>query len=295
MGDSVLQSIARRPRDQAAVLFPRGPIGLPAMLTGVGRALERSETYDWHGLKRGRAPFALLQHTFAGRGDLAFEGRRYAVRAGETMLLYFPHDHRYRLLGGASWDFFWVCLNGSEVMRLWREVVERGGPVRMLAPGTLETAAEACRAALDGELAGPGHASGLAYAVAARLVDELAPEAGRRGERAGRAARIDRAIRYLREHLAEPIGVAEMAEAAGLSRYHFTRRFTESEGIAPGAFIVRERMKRAVALLQRGDVAIKTVARRSGYPDPNYFAKVFRRSFRVSPSAFRDHRMFRGQ
>jgi len=54
--------------------------------------------YDWHGLRRGEAPFVLLQHTLSGSGRSAVrESSHMEMRTGQTLLLSFPHDNRYWL------------------------------------------------------------------------------------------------------------------------------------------------------------------------------------------------------
>lgn len=291
MGKNVLTSLNRRPLGSEAVLFPRGSVPLHAMLTGAGREVQHAPGYDWHGLHRGRADFALLQHTFAGRGRLVYEDREHFVEAGRTMLLFFPHDNRYHAIEGEAWDFFWVGMTGLEVMRLWRQAIDRLGPVVELSEATLHHAAAACHAVLHRELRGPGHASALAYGLAATLTDDAYPPTERHRRR---PAEIQRAIDHLREHLDRSVPVEELADVAGYSKWHFSRRFAESEGVPPSEFITRQRMKAAAALLQSSGDPVKTIAYRCGYEDPNYFAKVFRRCFHVSPSDFRESRMFRG-
>lgn len=262
------------------------------MLTGAGREIQNAPDYDWHGMHRGRADFALLQHTFRGRGRLVYEGRGRFVEAGQTMLLFSPHDNRYHAIEGESWDFFWVGMTGIEVLRLWRRAIDRLGPVADLSDDVLTTAAIACHALLDGEVRGAGHASALAYSIAAMLTDDAYPPTD---HPRSRPPDIQRAIDHLRDHLDRPVAVEELADVAGYSRWHFSRRFTYIEGIPPSEFIARQRMKAAAALLQSSNDPIKTIAYRCGYEDPNYFAKVFRRCFRVSPSDFRESRMFRGK
>ena len=293
MGKNVLNALRRRDPAHAAVLFPRSTAPLHAMLTGGGRERRRSDGYDWHGLKRTNAEFALFQHTFAGRGRLIYEGREFTLEPGRTMMLFFPHENRYRLVDDDPWDFFWVCVNGTEVMRLWREAVYRLGPVAALSGATLDAAADACTAALDRTFRGPGDASAHAYRLAAALLDEAYPPHDA-AEHPRRPADIQRAVDRLRHHLGEPITVYDLADAAGCSRWHFTRRFTASEGVSPGEFITRQKMKHAAAMLQSTADPVKTVAFRCGYHDPNYFAKAFRRCLGVSPTEFRRHRMFGG-
>jgi transcriptional regulator GlxA family with amidase domain len=69
--------------------------------------------------------------------------------------------------------------------------------------------------------------------------------------------------------------------------------FTESEGIPPAEFVLQERMRRAARLLTSHSLLpVKEIAILTGFDDPNYFAKVFRRFFGTSPTEFRTTGMY---
>src|SRR2546421_480731 len=55
----------------------------------------------------------------------------------------------------------------------------------------------------------------------------------------------------------EPLGVDELAGAAGLSRAHFSREFRRTFGESPHAYLLTRRLERAAALLRSTD---RTVA-----------------------------------
>ena len=92
---------------------------------------------------------------------------------------------------------------------------------------------------------------------------------------------------FCRRNLSQPIGVKDMARVAKLSRFHFSRQFSRARGMSPGQYLTRLRLDEAIRLLSFGASSVKEVALRCGYPDPNYFCKVFRRSFGVSPGSLR--------
>jgi len=92
---------------------------------------------------------------------------------------------------------------------------------------------------------------------------------------------------YCRRNLSRPIGVTDMARVAKLSRFHFSRRFSRARGLSPGQYLTRLRLDEAIRLLSVGASSVKEVALQCGYSDPNYFCKVFRRSFGVSPGSLR--------
>jgi len=291
---SVLAALQERQAGGVSLAFPKDRLRLHAMVTSAGYDRCTDPTYDWHGLKRGESPFVLLQHTIAGQGQLRFEGRRLQLHPGDTMLLTFPHDNRYWLGRGDSWEFFWIILNGREIMRLWQEFLA-SGPVARLPPEGVERIAATCLAVLEGEAATPAQASALAYGVAMELADRLTGSGGGRAAGATRPDGIERALSLCHGHPGEPLDVARLARASGYSRYHFSRLFAEHEGVSPARYLMRLRMEEASRLLRLEDVPVKAVAHRCGFDDANYFAKVFRRFYGIAPTDFRRSGMFSGR
>ncbi|MFB8831213.1 AraC family ligand binding domain-containing protein [Azotobacter sp. CWF10] len=82
------------------ISLPRGRHQLHTMPTNAGYDRVQDCTYCWDGRRRGSTPFAIVQHTLAGEGNLRFEGRHYRLRDGDTMLVLVPHDHCYWLEAG---------------------------------------------------------------------------------------------------------------------------------------------------------------------------------------------------
>ena len=278
--------LATLPPGMVRLRFPKIAARLHAMVTSAGYDRRIGPGYDWHGLQRGAAPYVLLQHTVSGRGQLRHGRDRYVLEPGQTMLLRFPHDNHYWLERGDTWEFFWLCLNGREVLRIWRDTLAVHGPVVRLAGPAVQRLSEFTQSVLRGEISSPARASALAYAVAMALADELLPwgealNAGTRGDRIGRA------ISLVHGRLSERVDIDRMSGAAGYSRHHFTRLFQQSEGLSPARYVARLRMEEAATMLQLGTVPVKAVARDCGFNDASYFAKVFSRTFGMTPRAFR--------
>lgn len=291
MGKFVRGLVERCAWREAPLLFARRALPLYSMVTSCGVSRQTTGTsYDWHGLKRGSAEFVLLQHTIAGRGMLAYEGESRELKPGDTMLLFFPHDNRYWLPPGSEWEFFWLCMNGRDVVRLWRDLVARTGPVVRLDEegAAMQQATRVVEEILDKRLTSPFATSAQAYATTMALFDELVPA----HEPDDVPPYIARVIAFCRQHLAEPIGVDDLARAAGLSRYHFTRRFRAARGVSPGKFLAGLRLQESVRLIQDTRLPVRDVAEKCGFADANYFCKVFRRHFGVAPAAFRKSGMY---
>ena len=276
-----------------AVVFAKAGLGLHAMVTSAGLERRRApDPYSWHGLRRGSAQFALFQYTLAGEGRLTYEGRLYRITPGQAMLLFFPHDNHYGLAEGGAWEFFYLCLNGSEVMRAWHTAVGRRGPTWVLCPRDplLRAAAGTCADLLTGRVQTPWQASARAYTLAMGLMQQAQPSPAASPRH--RLAPLQRAVDLCRARPAGRLSVADLANAAGYSRFHFTRLFTQSEGMPPGEFIQRQRLALAVQMLQTTALPIKAVALRCGFRDPQYFGRSFRKAYGVPPGSFRRSGMY---
>lgn len=266
-----------------AIAPPRGPLGFHVMATGAGFEKRANEVYNWEGLKRGDAPFGIIQHTIAGRGELDFDGTRHVLLPGSTMILSFPHANRYWLDRGRTWEYFWIGANGREALRLIRGMIDLMGPVVVPSASAVDRMADACLRLM----AGPersGDASAAAYEAMMALHDGLF---GAAKEVAHVAPAVGRAQGFVVSHLSEPLGIDRLARVAGLSRAHFVRRFSAETGQSPSDFVFSARMERATRLLIATDQPVAAIAAATGFANGNYFAKAFRRLNGLSPSEYR--------
>jgi AraC family transcriptional regulator len=94
-------------------------------------------------------------------------------------------------------------------------------------------------------------------------------------------------IDLLMESLDEPADGVEIARRAYLSRFHFDRLVGAALGETPGAFRRRLLLERAAYELSTGDAAVTDIAIGAGFASLEAFERAFRRSFAMTPSAFR--------
>jgi AraC-like DNA-binding protein len=85
----------------------------------------------------------------------------------------------------------------------------------------------------------------------------------------------------------EPLGVDDMARAAGLSKAHFSREFRRAFGESPHAYLLTRRLERAAALLRTTDRSVADICLSVGLQSIGSFTTSFGRSFGASPTAYR--------
>lgn len=266
--------------------FPEHGWNLPAMLINAGHETRRHDRpYEFSGLQRGREELAIFQYTLGGEGELDFEGARRRILPGTAMLLAVPEEHCYRLpVRSDFWEYYYVSVNGGEAMRLFREFRRRHGVLLELPPDApaVRSVEELLCKLREGRV--PDHltASRLAYGFVISLLGS-----GQGGAASGGGGLLPLIDRYCLDHMDEPVKVAELAEFAGLSFWHFSRRFKEETGETPRDYILKLKMAYALRRLQDTADSIKAIAMECGFADQSHFCKVFRRLFRETPEGFR--------
>lgn len=101
---------------------------------------------------------------------------------------------------------------------------------------------------------------------------------------------IQRAIVFMRDHLAEPLSVESIAEAVHMSRASFARHFRAHYQATPMRVLQRLRLENARAALLDSDAPVKTIAAESGFASLHHFSRLFREFSGQSPAAFRHSR-----
>jgi len=92
--------------------------------------------------------------------------------------------------------------------------------------------------------------------------------------------------KWLAAHWNQP-SVEGLAGHFGYSGKYFISWFHRQTGTTPHRFLMDHRLRRAAVLLSGTDRLVTTIAENLGFSEDNYFSKVFRRRFGVSPQEFR--------
>ncbi|MBJ7471912.1 MAG: helix-turn-helix transcriptional regulator [Solirubrobacteraceae bacterium] len=85
----------------------------------------------------------------------------------------------------------------------------------------------------------------------------------------------------------EPLAVADLARAAGLSEAHFSREFKRAFGETPHQYLLTRRLERAATLLRTTDRSVAEICLQVGLTSVGSFTTSFGRAFGQSPTAYR--------
>ncbi|MFF8727077.1 AraC family transcriptional regulator [Streptomyces sp. NPDC015171] len=140
----------------------------------------------------------------------------------------------------------------------------------------------------------PGHESVLRSLLhvlvvrASRLPGRAGDGPGPRGQ--GRPAAVAEAFaRLISRPEAAQWSVRECADRLGVTPHYLTQAVRTATGRPPGRLLIEARVYRAQRLLAHTGLSVRQVAARTGFADPAYFSRFFRRETGSSPGDFRKH------
>ncbi len=227
--------------------------------------LPRGWTLAWH---RHDVHHELV---FVDRGQMEtdLEGKRYTTPSGWVKLHPGNVPHAERVVGNQPARIICLSWNGGpDLAGLPRTIEDRSGRLRTLMAWLTEMVQQrAAPTELDAVLP--------ALLVALRI--------GERRE----APLVERIRLEVERRIAEPIYLADLAETAGMSRFHFARAFRTASGRSPMTFVREARVAAVRGLVQSTDLPLKDIATRVGFVDEYQLSRVFRQVAGIAPGALR--------
>ncbi len=95
--------------------------------------------------------------------------------------------------------------------------------------------------------------------------------------------RLDRSRQFMDKNLSRSISLDVLADEASLSKYHYSRLFKATFGMAPMKYLQRKKLEEAHRLLLSG-LRVNEVAVKLGFKDVSYFSNRFKKHFGIRPS-----------
>jgi len=267
-----------------AMVFPDLPgLPLPFRLRSIGvdhpqEPIRRPHGYPQHQWIQVRA--GRIRLTARGTSETARTGDGFYLRPDE------PHSYVAEGEGGALID--WLSFDGSGVeASLEGGPLVRSGVYRLAGTASVDRVFEKTWAAA----CEPGVPASRLSACVYELLMVLTEEAAGLGQSSAASGlgRLEPVLSALAHRPAHPWEVDVLATMIGVTPQHLGRLFRRALGQGPLEYLVRLRLNRALQLLvERPDLRVHEVGAAVGYPDANYFIRLFRSREGRTPGQFRD-------
>lgn len=100
------------------------------------------------------------------------------------------------------------------------------------------------------------------------------------------AIRIQSAMQFIREHLAQPLSVDQLAAQVAMSPSHFAHSFREISGVSPMRYLRDLRLDAARNLMLGGGMRAGDAAAKVGFESAAHFAREFKNRFDATPTEY---------
>jgi len=101
-------------------------------------------------------------------------------------------------------------------------------------------------------------------------------------------SQIESAIEYICENYKNNISLDDVSRVINISPYYFSKLFKEETGEGFVEYLTKIRIQKAKELLSETDMPMKEICQEVGYPDPNYFSRIFKKNYGVTPTEYKE-------
>lgn len=232
--------------------------------------------------RRGGTDSYMLLYTLSGEGYLEYEGKSHYLRSGDGFLIDCNQPHFYKTVK-KEWNHCVVHFHGTGAKTLYQTYKE-SHPVLFHQPlnGTFQNLLEEqfqYQTTLvpyrDAQI------TGNLYRLLLFLLTETSAAED------NTAKTVQSVIRYMEEHLSDPLNLDVLEQEFHISKFHLSREFRKLTGYPPIEYLIRMRLEQAQFLLSYTDLPVYRIAEAVGVPNEQYFGKLFKSRFGETPGRFR--------
>ena len=228
-------------------------------------------------------PFVQFYWGVSGNGLFFLNGKSYHLNPGHVCF-YLPENRQHVRPQTSRWEFRWMTFTGPLV-----EAIMKSFNIRQ-EPHYAGKCPEDLFEILGREITEDSYysqrlASAMVYQI---LSVASAATYSRYKTQQAFADLSERAVNLMRHSFANPdTSVDSIADMLGVHRVTLGRLCRAEIKMPPKEYLTSLRMEKAASMLVSTELPVKEISRMSGFREPNYFEKVFRKTFKTTPTEYR--------
>jgi AraC-like DNA-binding protein len=223
----------------------------------------------------------------SGRLKVTMGWRSFELPVGSMVLLKPGNRIRLQFSRKSRTRHSWCTVHPDAIPASLKILLDRSNgpaPIPRSLQGLMETAFSTARIS-SAEVEGLRHHLGIALLHHYLCCCEKTKPKG-----ASRSNAVDRAIDYVRSHYQDPLTVASLARAGGVTPTHLNKLFRDYLDTTPARYLWEVRTERGADLLLETSLTIAEAAYRAGFQNPFHFSRLIRKRYHMSPRKFRSRK-----
>ncbi len=240
----------------------------------------------------GRIDYHLL-YIISGKCHAEVGGAEHVAKAGYAILFRPGEKQKYAFYKADASESLWIHFTGvgcEEYLRRLglydRACFEVGSSPKLLS--VLDSMVLARGLAMSSDVSEPNPDSEICDGYLTLALALMAKAASAAPTRSKHAEEITAAAEEMNRTFKENRPISDFAALCHMSLSRFEHVFKETVGISPKGYITSLRLEHAKRLLETTDLAINRIAEASGTDDANYFTRLFKKRFGMTPKELRN-------
>ena len=227
----------------------------------------------------------IIHFVASGKGKYIKGGQEYELSVGDGF--YCPPDEVLYYVSDSNepWEYYWIGFGGVDAYWLLgaaglssKEPIFHCKDTQSIIKAFLDV-----YNSYGSELYNEIEMSGNLYKCLSSIIKESDSIVGKHRRSTDY---IDISIRFIEHNYSRPISVNDIASSTGISRSHLYRLFMQELNITPNEYLIQFRISNACKLLRESNINISEAAYSSGFSDPLYFSRVFKRIKGITPTEY---------
>lgn len=237
-------------------------------------------------INRRRVDYYLI-YLVNGYGYYHIDSTLHTVPGGNIVIYKSREEQEYYYTGSDQTELYWIHFTGNAAERLLEEL---GLADRHFYKVGMQTECIKLFEKIINEVnvKNPGyHSFCIGYLIQLLSIFSRESQLLEKGRRILKNEDIENVIKKMHLEYQQDHPVEYYAESCNLSVYQFIRKFKSSMQLSPAKYIEKIRMDKSRELLSDTDLTINEISDITGFNDPFYFSKVFKKNTGMNPLAFR--------
>ncbi len=223
------------------------------------------------------SPFWRLYYNSKPGYCVSFQDTFYEITPDHVMLI--PDHQFFHCLGANSVPMFWMAFSTVHAVSPMQSV-----PILVKAKKTELSLIEDIQTLIVEDKTYEPTDSIYRYSLA--LLNVVMTNANIQWKK-DRPAVLNNVLSYIESNYSKKLPNSHLAEIACMSIEGLSKIFRNHLGTSPGAYVTRIRIKQASHFLLHSSESIDWIAMATGFPNRNYFSRIFKQVTGESPAEFR--------
>lgn len=260
------------------------------MLDSIGWELrQRKSSYFYSVDCRKDDRKCVFQYTTGGEGVILIGNQRHLLPVGTGFIITKPGPYLYSISENADfWEFKYITLT-LPCVQYWNNIINLHGHIITISPNSsaMKFWEKLYLLTISNRMTDIYQCSAFSYTFMMEMRRSLIQQTANEKK----ADLVQRCISEIITYYHQPLDLKTISEKLKVSPIYLLKIFKESTGETPIAYLNAHRLKIACSFLDSTSQEINDIAYAVGITNANYFARVFKQIYLMTPTEYRRNEM----